>query len=1059
MIKHRVFDGNKAAAYAAYAFSDAFAVYPITPSTPMAEYCDKWIREGRKNIYGKVPNIYTLQSEKGVGGMLHGLLRGGSLATTFTSSQGLLLMLPVIYRLAGEHLPAVIHVASRSLATNALSIYGDHSDVMAVRSSGAVIISSSSVQEAMIMSAAAHRLALRTSLPVIHFFDGFDTSHELRDINVADYEDLVNDEHVREAERFRETSITKDRLYGPSLGPEIFFEVQEASNDYYKNVDQKLDEILADLNRIFGSNNSSVDYYGCRFPQNVTVSMGSVYGTIKEVIDEKRYGNNAGINIHLFRPFPSEKLNSMLPKSVRNIAVLDRVKDIAANSEPLMSDVVNSLFYNKRNINIIGGHYGLASKDTCPSDIRAVFAEMSKPSPMQRFSVGINDDHDHSSLKKIESSTRSKKNCREILIYACGSQGSVSACKAMSEIIAASGFHLQCKSFYDARKSGNLTVSEIRFSSNEIKTACRIQKADIAVVYSPEFLPKVLSRLEDNAALIVNTDMNEEAFKEYLQSKKLPSAYKFYLIDASRFSELIGSSPFINTIMKTAALVVLSEGNKELRKKFLSEESLSLFCRDYGKADEKLLLSLTAGCLKEFTGHSGQKLKDTAERITVSDVISLQLQNGSCPVGLSEKAPSLLSGNFPLWNAEKCVQCNACVNQCPHSAIRPFILNKTEIQSGMAAIPSKDIEGKFFRIQISPEHCMACGNCSSVCSPGALSTFASKDSEDFIRESEYWKQLKEIINPITKSDMIPNNVREAAFKRPLLEFPGSCRGCAQTAYISLLTRIFGSRLVIANATGCSSIWGGTYPYIPYRADENGKAPTFANSLFENNAEFGAGINEGMKFRNDCQSVSWIIGGDGWAADIDCDGIDHLLNQNADINILILDNGSYANTGGQYSSLSPLGSDCSFKAANSIKAKDIGMQYIIKDNVYVSSVCIGADLKQTFMAFTEAAAHHGPSVVIAYCPCRLHGIKSDISRSYLDEQKKAVKCGFRFLYRYNPTALKRLNLDAAFLDKALLKNYLLGERRFNEKYVSENIDLIFEDRVRALNKLRNYSFLT
>ena len=655
MLTRKVFDGNEAAAYSAYAFTDAFAVYPITPSTPMAEHCEKWINEGRKNIFGKVPSIYNLQSEKGVGGMLHGLLRGGSLAATFTSSQGLLLMLPVIYRLAGEHLPAVIHVASRSVATNALSIYGDHSDVMAVRGSGAAIISSSSVQEAMILSAAAHSLALTLRLPVIHFFDGFDTSHELRDIKVPDYSDLKNDRIINAAEDFRANAIKKDRLYGPALDSEVFFETQEASNPCYKNTAEKFDKILEELNPLFSSNISSVNYHGPNFPQNVIISMGSVNGTIKEVIDEKRFGNNGAVNIHLFRPFPAERLISALPKSVRNIAVLDRVRDITAASEPLMSDVVNALYRSGRQIKIIGGRYGLASKNTSAADIKAVYTEMTKPSPIRRFSIGINDDLNHSSLKTDNKDILHKKEAVEIMIYACGSEGAVSACRAMAEIIAGSGFHVQSKAYYDARKSGNLTINEIRFSAAEINSEYRIKKAGLAVLYSVEYLRKALSSVENDASLIVNTNMDEEAFKKYLQERKLPSSYKFYLIDADKFAGLIGTAPFINTIMKTAALVVLSEGKNDLREKFLSPESLSLFCRDYGKADETLLLSLTAGCLKAFSGHSGMKIRSTEKIISVSEIIERHMEDGSCPVGLSADESSMFANPIPLWDSSKCL--------------------------------------------------------------------------------------------------------------------------------------------------------------------------------------------------------------------------------------------------------------------------------------------------------------------------------------------------------------------------------------------------------------------
>ncbi|MCR5776436.1 MAG: 2-oxoacid:acceptor oxidoreductase family protein [Lachnospiraceae bacterium] len=1060
MITNKVLDGNEAAAYSAYAFSDAFCVYPITPSTPMAEHCEKWIKDQKKNIYGKIPTIYTMQSEKGVGGMLHGLLRGGSLATTFTSSQGLLLMLPVLYRLAGEHLPAVIHVASRSVATNALSIYGDHSDIMAVRGCGAIILASSSVQEAMIMSAAAHKLALECRLPVIHFFDGFDTSHEIRNIKVPSYEDLCDEKTIKNAESFRNTSIMKDRLYGPALGPDIFFEVQEASNGYYTDIPDRLDDILSGLNKKFERKTSIADYHGSKFPHNVIVSIGSVNGTICEVLDEKMSGNNACINLHLFRPFPSERLNSLLVKSVRNVAVLDRCKDVAAANEPLMSDVVNTLYQYDRHIKVIGGHYGLASKDTTDADIRAVFNEMNKPSPIKRFSIGINDDHNHTSLKRIYKGGNQKKNCKEIVFYACGSEGAVSACRTTAQIIAESGAHIQCKSYYDARKSGNLTTSEMRISQKEINASYRIKKSDIAVLYSIEYLPKAMTNAESNSIMIINTAQNEEEFKSYLHEHKLPSSYKFYLIDAVKFSELIGSAPFINTIMSTAALVVLSGGNEEMSKKLLRAEALSHFCKKYGNDDNSILLSLTAGCLKEYIGHGSYKLNDTASTISVSDIIKMQMDDGSCKLKNTTAAPSMLSTSFPVWDQTKCVQCNACVNQCPHSAIRAFVLEKEELPEGMQTIPSKDIENKFFRIQVSPDFCLGCKNCSSICRPGALKTFASRSSDYGEKETRYWELLQDKTNQITPKNALPKNVREAGFNTPLLESPGSCAGCAQSTYLSLLTRIFKSRLIIANATGCSSIWGGTYPYIPYKTDENGNAPTFANSLFENNAEFGAGISESQRLKDDTSSVTWIIGGDGWASDIDSDGIDYLLNHNADINILILDNGSYANTGGQYSSLTPLGADCPLGSLNKSTPKDIAFQYIIKDNVYVASVCIGADLKQTFDAITEAAQHKGPSVVIAYCPCRLHGIKKDESNSYVDEQIMAVRSGFRYLYRYNPDSdNNKLILDKATPNRDLLKEYMLSEGRFDKEYVATRNEDIFAERVKILNKLRSYSFLT
>ncbi|MCR5526199.1 MAG: 2-oxoacid:acceptor oxidoreductase family protein [Lachnospiraceae bacterium] len=1072
-MKRMILSGNDAAAFSAYALNEVSAVYPITPSTGMAEWTEKAINKRKLNIFGEVPKICTMQSEKGAAGMLHGLLRSGIVADTFTSSQGLLLMLPVMYKLRGEELPAVFHVAARSLAGNALSIYGDHSDVMAVRSAGEIMIASSGVQEAAFFAAVSHMLAVKCSLPVLHFFDGFDTSHEVRDVLVPEAEELKKYYPYKELEDFRNKAFRNEspRLYGISETQELYFQNQELINGKYLTVAaefKRFCEVLAPLYGFAPDEKGAAEYYGDPVPEVVMISMGSVTETIQSVVDEERKcGRRCGcIDLHLYRPFPVRELLNFMPESVHTVVVLERTKEPGAAAEPLTEDVKSAFFGAGRKIRILSGRFGLGSKDTDKDDIRAAFRNGYAAEPKQIFTIGIKDDVTWLSLEKVPAEKITSEVDAEIKIYGMGADGAVSCARSSLEVFADVG-HVQGRFFYDPRKSGNLTVSELRISKTPIRAAYRIKSPSLIAVYHPEFLHKcgIADEIRENGILLINQRPGED-LKFTADEKKLliKKNIKIYILDACGIAERNHVKGYINCIMQTAVFTLsgLIGGNiaecmiKEILPKY---DKGGTQTEEWYINNGKAIFEASVSCVSpellteaewkpresNYIDDFGREILEPLEAakgdtIALSTLKKYGLEDGGSPTGLTKYEKRGLAGWIPEWNAEVCKQCNACVMQCPHQALRSFV--KTEVGEEISSLSSKDYQGKRFTIQVSPYDCMACGNCADACPFGGI-VMVQAGEELKSSENEKWKKLSEdYVYP--KEIREAANIREAGYRKPMLEFSGACAGCGEPLYMRLLTSLFGDDLMIANATGCSSIWGGTFPHIPYTTDENGIGPAWGNSLFENNAEYGAGIAAAMdiwKERKGFRRKSvWIVGGDGWAGDIDNDGINYLITQNMDVNILILDNGSYANTGGQYSSLTPQGSSVKFRSGgNRVRRRNLALETLDRESAFTAEVNFCANAEQTLRAMKDADRYRGTSVIVAYCPCKLQGIKN---MTFYRASKMVSEAGMWPIFSYFPGAEVKISSKAP--DAVKIREYLMKEGRFDNNWCREHAEEIYHE---------------
>lgn len=1126
-------NGNEAAAYIAYAFSEASIIYPITPSSEMASIVEKWGNIGKKNIFNQVTYVETMQSEKGVGGMLHGLLRSGTLSSTFTSSQGLLLMLPSLYKIVGELLPGVIHVAARSVSTNALSIYGDHSDVMAVRQSGVIMIASSNVQQVALISACAHLLSVQCELPVLHFFDGFDTSHEVRDIQVPSYKKLKQILPKEAYIKFKGKALRNDqpKVYGTAQQSDTFFQQQEIINSYYKNVSEQLTTILSKCNSLFGTKTNLIDYYGDPNAETVIVSMGSVSQVIQQVIaeDNRKIGF---LDVHLFRPFPEKNFLDILPKTTKNIVVLDRTKETGATAEPLLSDVRNCVF--NQGIKVIGGRYGLGSKNTTPADIRAALYEVKKSNSKNRFTLGIKDDLTFSSLLPVGSADLTSSETLLIKTWGRGSDGSVSCNRQTAEIIGEkTDYHVQCKFWFDPRKSNNLTTSELQISKDPILTNYRLKNVKVVNCYHESYLKKyeLIDELQTNGLLLVNTNRDLESLSlilsEYQKKRLAEKKIRVFTIHANGLARKYELGPYINTIMQASLFYlinivqrqqVLTNMQEKIQQDYTSRDinlgtaNLAALAEVEEQLKEVIIPSQwkkIAIRREESLAHDSLAIeKVEKQQLSIQQLKDKQMEDGGSQLGMTQFEKRGLTNCVPDWNSETCIQCNLCATICPHAAIRPFVLDDT---TELDAISSKEFSGENYRIQVSPLDCTGCHACIDICPQKSLQM---KDFETQKQEIVNWEKLDK--KALFTNPALANKNRTLQYRQPLLEFSGACAGCGETAYVKMLTQLFGSNLVIANATGCSSIWGGTFPHIPYTTDKLNRGPAWATSLLENNAEYGAGITAGLTLNREeikekltkvlevpqhsqslkkiiaqwlalptetnhsqllvaianereiseelqavfdrkhylNEKVTWIVGGDGWAYDIDSDGIDYLINQDKNINILILDNGSYANTGGQYTSSTPKGAKVKFRSnGNQRKRKNLTYLTIQGENTYVAQICIGANPEQALQVFKEAVDYDGPSIVFAYSPCLMQGIRLNSS---LLEQQLAVSSGFWPLIRYNPKNKKSpLRLESSAPDEEKLKRFFEGERRFSNSYFEEEQQAVLEDIKETYKK---YQFL-
>jgi pyruvate-ferredoxin/flavodoxin oxidoreductase len=1101
-------DGNTAAAHIAYALSEVCAIYPITPSTSMGELIDAWSIEGRKNIFGQPVKVVEMQSEGGAAGTVHGALAAGSLSSTFTASQGLLLMIPNMYKMAGELLPAVFHVSSRALAGQALSIFGDHQDVMATRATGFCMLSSSSVQECMDLSLVSHLSSIRSSLPFIHFFDGFRTSSEIQKIEVIDYEDIppLVDFNAIKNHRQRALNPEHPHLRGSAQNPDIYFQATEAANKFYNAVPQIVEEEMKKIKILTNREYHLFEYEGHPDAEEIIVIMGSAIETVAETV---KYLNSQGqklgvVKVLLYRPFSIKHFLSVIPKTVKKIAVLNRTKESGSTAEPLYLDVVAA--FNDAQIQkyIITGRYGLGSKDFTPGMVKTVFDNLRSDNPKNHFTIGIIDDVTNTSLNDVTTLDLPAEQLVQCKFWGIGGDGTVGANKNAIKIIG-DNTEKQVQGYfaYDSKKAGGVTISHLRFGNNNIKMPYLIQTANYIACHNASYVKKydVIEGLKPNGIFVLNSpwtieDMEKELpnnLKRYIAQNNI----QFYNINALDIAKKMGLGGRINMIMQTAFF--------KLANIFDVEKAIDLLkksiAKTYAKKGEKIIkmnqdaVDATISALKKIDypltwkdllpdmPSENKKRPDFIRKI--ADIINAQkgdtlpvsafMPGGIFPTGTTQYEKRAIAINLPQWLPENCIQCNMCSFICPHAAIRPFLLTEEQVKK----IPSnykllkpigKGFEGLQYCIAISPLDCVGCEKCAISCPAPKAKALVMKNFDELVKNEEpVWDFL--IDQPLHENVMNKFTIKGSQYNKPLMEFSGACVGCGETAYVKLLTQLFGDRMIIANATGCSSIWGGSAPSIPWTVNDKGYGPAWGNSLFEDNAEYGYGIqlgiiyrreelktiiktaiaenisttlkellqewlqhmNEGDKTRELAEKIKpllekepsspiidkilqrkdliakpsvWIIGGDGWAYDIGFGGLDHVLAQNVDIKILVLDTEVYSNTGGQASKATQLGAIAKFAASGkrTIK-KDLGLMAMSYGHAYVASVVMGSDPSQVIKAFKEAESYNGPAIIIAYASCIAHGIKEGMEKE-LDQEKKAVESGYLITYRYDP----RLKLE-------------------------------------------------
>ncbi|PWL71320.1 MAG: pyruvate:ferredoxin (flavodoxin) oxidoreductase [Clostridiales bacterium] len=1165
--KMKSMDGNTAAAHVAYAFTEVAAIYPITPSSPMADSVDQWSAVGTKNIFGTQVNVIEMQSEAGAAGAVHGSLAAGALTTTFTASQGLLLMIPNMYKIAGELLPSVFHVSARTVASHALNIFGDHSDVYACRQTGFAMLAETNPQEVMDLSAVAHLATIKGRVPFINFFDGFRTSHEIQKIETWDYDDLAEMADWDAIKAFRDHALNPEHpaTRGSHQNGDIFFQNREACNKYYDALPAIVEEYMDKVNEKIGTNYKLFNYYGAPDAERVIIAMGSICDVAEEVIDYlTAKGEKVGlVKVRLYRPFVPAKLLEAIPATAKHIAVLDRTKEPGALGEPLFLDVVTALREAGNNANVIGGRYGLGSKDTPPSSVFAVFDELAKAEPKPRFTLGINDDVTYLSLEEKPSPNTAAEGTTECKFWGLGGDGTVGANKNSTKII---GDHtdkyIQAYFQYDSKKTGGITVSHLRFGDKPIKSPYYINKADFVACHNPSYVIKGFKMVNDvkpGGIFMINCQWSDEELDHHMPAEAkryiAQNNIQLYTINAIDKAIEIGMGKRTNTILQSAFFALANIMPAEDAIKYMKEAAKKSYSKKGDAVVEMNYKAIDAGkdaLHKVEIPASWADAKDVAEDVqlagnpaTVKMVKEImepvsKMDGDSLPVsafvdhvdGQFEQGASAyekrgVAVTVPEWNPETCIQCNQCAYVCPHATIRPFALTADEVAKAPSSIKTKQMIGKGcenyqFAMTVSPLDCMGCGVCVNVCPTAAKGTLKMVAQESQLDQQPVFDYCVENIRK--KDGMMPETtVKGSQFNQPLLEFSGSCAGCAETSYARLITQLFGERMFISNATGCSSIWGGPAATSPYTTNKaSGHGPAWANSLFEDNAEHGFGMYLGQKAIRDslaektraliavdyayaglkeaaqawldtmndgkanadatekyvaaledavvdgcnCEACVlgreilskkqylvkksvWIFGGDGWAYDIGFGGLDHVIAAGEDVNIMVFDTEVYSNTGGQASKASQIGQVAQFAAAGKAIGKkslaEIAMSY---GYVYVAQIAMGANQAQTIKAITEAEAYHGPSIIIGYAPCEMHGIKGGMTNCQA-EMKKAVEAGYWNMFRYNP-ALKAEGKNPFTLDSkpatADYKDFISNETRYNRLKLSfpERANELFDE---------------
>lgn len=1063
-MKKMTVDGNFAAAYVSYAFSEIAFIYPITPSSPMAELADEWQASGKTNLFGNIPEVIEMQSEAGVGGAVHGALTCGALTTTYTCSQGLLLMMPNMYKIAGELLPTVFHVSARALSTHALSIFGDQQDVMACRATGFAMLASCSVQEVMDLATVAHIAALKSSVPFLHFFDGFRTSHEVNKIEALEDEELRSLIDQDALSKFQKRALSPDHPIqrGTAQNPDVYFQARERANEYYLVLPSIVEDCMRKLEKITKRAYHVFDYCGAENAEYVIVLIGSGALTVEETVASwTKDGKKAGVvKVRLYRPFDAKRFCDTLPKTCQKIAVLDRTKEPGALGEPLYLDVCAALAENGlTHIQVFGGRYGIGQKDFTPSMVSAVLENLTSKTPKNHFTVGIEDDVTSTSLPIHHFPL--KKEYTACKFYGLGSDGTVGANKSSIQII---GDHtdlfVQGYFQYDSKKSGGFTISHLRFGKQPIRAAYLVEQPDFVACHNPSYLKRydLLDGIQDGGTFLLNcpwTNFQElnaylpPTIKRIIAKKHL----QFFVIDGTKIANEAGLNGKHSSVMQAAFFYLqqdllpfqkaISLLKESIEKKFIKkgkeivqrnliaidEASKQLQKIDYPhtweEKEEEKALNLEGN--RYFSEYISPILSLKGDTLPVSAFSA----DGSVPTNTTRLEKHGVANQIPKWLPENCIQCNQCAFVCPHACIRPFVLDETDdAPETFVTIPAVGIKNKRFRVQVSMHDCMGCELCARICPAKEKALVMRPKNELNEKDGMLW-EFATSLPPIPTDSYRIETVKGSQFRQPLFEFSYACAGCGETPYIKLLTQLFGDRLLIANATGCSSIYGGSSPTCPYAIDKNGKGPAWASSLFENNAEFGFGMRTAYdKHENGASKSVWCIGGDGWAYDIGYGGLDHVLASKKNVNVLVLDSEVYSNTGGQLSKATPLGATARFAVkGKQTRKKPLALMAMQYQNAYVAQVSLGANMQQLLRALLEAEAYNGPSLVIAYTPCIAHGVS--MSKS-IEEERLAVECGYWHLFRFDPR-LKAEGQNPFVLDSKEpnkpLECFLSGENRF------------------------------
>ncbi len=1099
-------DGNYAAAYMSYMFSEVACIYPITPSSTMAEYVDEWAAFGKKNMFGRPVRLAEMQSEGGAAGAVHGALQSGALTTTYTASQGLLLMIPNMYKIAGELLPTVFHVSARALAGHALSIFGDHSDIYAARQTGFAMLAAGSVQEEMDLAGIAHLATLKSRIPFLSFFDGFRTSHEIQKIEAIQMEDIVPLIDQKALQEFRDRALNPEHpvTRGTAQNPDIFFQAKESSNKFYDDVPDIVADYMKEISKITGREYKPFTYYGAPDAENIIIAMGSATETIRETIDYlTEQGKKVGLlTVHLFRPFSAKYFMQALPETTKRIAVLDRAKEPGAAGEPLYLDI-KATFYGRENAPVVvGGRYGLGSKDTTPSQILSVYENLEMNEPKNDFTIGIVDDVTFKSLPLKDEIDMAPKGTYQAKFYGLGSDGTVGANKNSIKIIGdATDKYCQGYFQYDSKKSGGFTCSHLRFGDKQIRSTYLVTTPDFVACHVPAYinLYDVLKGLKKGGSFLLNSIWDEEETK-----KRLPDSMKkymaqndikFYIINGTKLGEEIGLGTRTNTIMQSAFFKITGVIPYEMA----IDEMKKAIIKSYGKKGERIVnmnfaaveaggknikkVAVPAEWKDIEVSHTNGKSQRPEYIVRVVDQINAQkgddlpvstfvgAEDGTFPLGTASYEKRGIAVNVPDWLPENCIQCNQCAYVCPHAAIRPFLLTPEETEAApsgtetLVAAPAKMFGGLNFRIQVTPLDCTGCGNCAEVC-PSKEKALVMEPLDTQRDEIERWDYMANKVSLKEKVVDKTKTVKNSQFAQPLFEFSGACAGCGETPYIKLITQLYGERMMVANATGCSSIYGGSAPSTPYCTNnDSGHGPAWANSLFEDNAEYGFGFAEGVSAQREriaeimstavnngasgaekevfnlwlenkdngegsvdasakvldviAESNSdyakeitklkqylvkksiWVFGGDGWAYDIGFGGLDHVMASGQDINILVMDTEVYSNTGGQSSKATPVGAVAKF-AASGKKIRKKDLGAMMMTYGYVYVAQVAMGANNAqYLKAVKEAESYPGPSIIIAYAPCINHGLRATMGATQAEEKKAVQSGYWSLFRYNP----------------------------------------------------------